>query len=205
MALYIHSNYIVVCGANLSASWQHIWASSSIVIVQVKVEISLSTAQNGIRVNESEKIIASRLNGNIFVLKLDAITGAGELWNWLNPNFAIKCAKYNFAHRASSYCSSVSLIFPHHTLENHEQLQPKHKTLTLFNKSKWFPYTSRGMASIKERLFAKVADSDTHANNKVTVVGVGQVGLACAFSILTQVCFQPKITNKAGCFCCVAR
>lgn len=44
------------------------------------------------------------------------------------------------------------------------------------------------MASIKEQLFSEVAEGDAHSNNKVTVVGIGQVGMACAFSILTQVC-----------------
>lgn len=43
------------------------------------------------------------------------------------------------------------------------------------------------MASIKEQLFSEVAESDAQSNNKVTVVGIGQVGMACAFSILTQV------------------
>lgn len=42
------------------------------------------------------------------------------------------------------------------------------------------------MATIKELLFSEVAESDAQSTNKVTVVGVGQVGMACAFSILTQ-------------------
>lgn len=47
------------------------------------------------------------------------------------------------------------------------------------------------MATIKEQLFSEVAESDPSYVNKVTVVGIGQVGMACAFSILTQVfiCF----------------
>lgn len=44
------------------------------------------------------------------------------------------------------------------------------------------------MASIKELLFSEVAENDAQSTNKVTVVGIGQVGMACAFSILTQVC-----------------
>lgn len=43
------------------------------------------------------------------------------------------------------------------------------------------------MAAIKEQLFSEVAESGAHSSNKVTVVGIGQVGMACAFSILTQV------------------
>lgn len=45
----------------------------------------------------------------------------------------------------------------------------------------------QSMTSIKEHLLAKVAESATSPVNKVTVVGVGQVGMACAFSILAQV------------------
>lgn len=43
------------------------------------------------------------------------------------------------------------------------------------------------MGSTGETLFSQVADPVTSSENKVTVVGVGQVGMACAFSILTQV------------------
>jgi hypothetical protein len=44
------------------------------------------------------------------------------------------------------------------------------------------------MASIREELFQAVADdTETISNNKVTVVGIGAVGMASAFSILTQV------------------
>ncbi|GLV33927.1 Lactate dehydrogenase [Carabus blaptoides fortunei] len=38
----------------------------------------------------------------------------------------------------------------------------------------------------KMALLSHVADPVTSSGNKVTVVGVGQVGMACAFSILTQ-------------------
>uniref|UniRef100_F7B2C2 L-lactate dehydrogenase n=2 Tax=Ornithorhynchus anatinus TaxID=9258 RepID=F7B2C2_ORNAN len=41
------------------------------------------------------------------------------------------------------------------------------------------------MASLKEKLIAPVAEeASTSPNNKITVVGVGQVGMACAISIL---------------------
>lgn len=42
-------------------------------------------------------------------------------------------------------------------------------------------------SNIKEQLFHEVSESNVSPTNKVTVVGVGQVGMACAFSILTQV------------------
>ncbi|XP_058790775.1 L-lactate dehydrogenase B chain [Phymastichus coffea] len=42
------------------------------------------------------------------------------------------------------------------------------------------------MASVKEQLLHTVKEPSETGNNKVTVVGVGQVGMACAFSILTN-------------------
>lgn len=42
------------------------------------------------------------------------------------------------------------------------------------------------MAAVKQNLFHEVAEPVASAGNKVTVVGIGQVGMACAFSILTQ-------------------
>lgn len=46
------------------------------------------------------------------------------------------------------------------------------------------------MAAVVDGLMVKVADQKTCSGNKITVVGVGQVGMACAFSILTQVSIQ---------------
>lgn len=40
--------------------------------------------------------------------------------------------------------------------------------------------------SIKEKLFGGITDEPAKLVNKVTIVGVGQVGMGCAFSILTQ-------------------
>ena len=41
------------------------------------------------------------------------------------------------------------------------------------------------MATLKDKLIALVAEKEgTIPNNKITVVGVGQVGMACAISIL---------------------
>jgi L-lactate dehydrogenase len=43
------------------------------------------------------------------------------------------------------------------------------------------------MAFIANDLMTKIAEPSKTSGNKVTVVGVGQVGMACAFSLLTQV------------------
>lgn len=42
------------------------------------------------------------------------------------------------------------------------------------------------MSVTREELLKQVAESPATSGNKVTVVGIGQVGMACAFSILTQ-------------------
>lgn len=49
-----------------------------------------------------------------------------------------------------------------------------------------FSIFSGKMSSIKESLLTEVAETLPSAGNKVTVVGIGQVGMACAFSILAQ-------------------
>lgn len=43
------------------------------------------------------------------------------------------------------------------------------------------------MATLKDKLFTSIAAGSTVPNNKITVVGVGQVGMACAISILGKV------------------
>lgn len=43
------------------------------------------------------------------------------------------------------------------------------------------------MSSLKDKLLSVVTEPVPNGKNKVTVVGVGQVGMACAFSILTNV------------------
>ncbi|XP_011495351.1 PREDICTED: L-lactate dehydrogenase [Ceratosolen solmsi marchali] len=42
------------------------------------------------------------------------------------------------------------------------------------------------MAPVKEELFSTVAEPVATGRNKITIVGVGQVGMACAVSILTS-------------------
>ncbi|KAF7380898.1 hypothetical protein HZH66_014274 [Vespula vulgaris] len=44
----------------------------------------------------------------------------------------------------------------------------------------------RKMTSLNEKLLSTVVEPTSNGKNKVTVVGVGQVGMACAFSILTN-------------------
>ena len=43
------------------------------------------------------------------------------------------------------------------------------------------------MATVKEKLMQKIGEAGTRAPSKVTIVGVGQVGMACAYSIMQQV------------------
>uniref|UniRef100_A0ABI7Y9N3 L-lactate dehydrogenase B chain n=1 Tax=Felis catus TaxID=9685 RepID=A0ABI7Y9N3_FELCA len=42
------------------------------------------------------------------------------------------------------------------------------------------------MATLKKKLIAPVTEEATVPNNKITIVGVGQVGIACAISILGE-------------------
>lgn len=48
------------------------------------------------------------------------------------------------------------------------------------------------MTSLKEKLLSVISEPESTGKNKITIVGVGQVGMACAFSILTKV---RKIVN----------
>lgn len=52
------------------------------------------------------------------------------------------------------------------------------------------------MASLHEQLFEQTAEEyETKVHNKVTVVGIGAVGMAAAFSILAQVNISQIIRN----------
>lgn len=53
----------------------------------------------------------------------------------------------------------------------------------------------RRMALLKNKLLNTVIEPVATGKNKVTVVGVGQVGMACAFSILTDVSFTFRNLN----------
>lgn len=50
-----------------------------------------------------------------------------------------------------------------------------------------FFFLQNTMATLKEKLITQIASERTIPNSKVTVVGVGQVGMACAISILGKV------------------
>lgn len=51
------------------------------------------------------------------------------------------------------------------------------------------------MSGIKDILLNQIAEPETSSGNKVTIVGVGQVGMACAFSILTQVFLKIQLKS----------
>lgn len=52
--------------------------------------------------------------------------------------------------------------------------------------------------SLKEKLIEKVhTEEHPHAHNKITVVGVGAVGMACAISILMKVSAE-EVTLHCG-------
>lgn len=44
--------------------------------------------------------------------------------------------------------------------------------------------------SIQEQLFHPIAEAKASSSNKVSIVGIGAVGMATAFSILAQVRFK---------------
>jgi hypothetical protein len=48
-------------------------------------------------------------------------------------------------------------------------------------------YSKSEMADTVSRVLLQVAPVQSTPHNKVTIVGVGQVGMACAYSILQQV------------------
>lgn len=51
-----------------------------------------------------------------------------------------------------------------------------------------FLFADPQMAGLKDELFQEVAaEARSHGHNKVTIVGIGAVGMAAAFSILAQV------------------
>lgn len=52
------------------------------------------------------------------------------------------------------------------------------------------------MATLKEKLITPIAAGTTVPSNKITVVGVGQVGMACAISILGKVRLKDNVLCK---------
>lgn len=55
------------------------------------------------------------------------------------------------------------------------------------------------MSAIPQLLMEEVQPALTTSGGKVTVVGVGQVGMACAFSLLTQhICSELALVDVAA-------
>lgn len=55
------------------------------------------------------------------------------------------------------------------------------------------------MASVPEMLMEQIQPPLTTSGGKVSVVGVGQVGMACAFSLLTQhICSELALVDVAA-------
>jgi len=46
------------------------------------------------------------------------------------------------------------------------------------------------MSSLKDKLVTTVSKADPVCTRKITIVGTGQVGMACAFNILINVCIN---------------
>ncbi|KAG8138437.1 putative L-lactate dehydrogenase protein [Naja naja] len=54
----------------------------------------------------------------------------------------------------------------------------------------------KAMASLKDKLITPITQPSTQPNNKITVVGVGQVGMACAVSVLERVYYSVTANSK---------
>lgn len=55
------------------------------------------------------------------------------------------------------------------------------------------------MATVKDKLISPIAEGAKVPNNKITVVGVGQVGMAAAISILAKVRLKDSMLSKPSC------
>ncbi|ETE61337.1 L-lactate dehydrogenase B chain [Ophiophagus hannah] len=60
----------------------------------------------------------------------------------------------------------------------------------------WSAKKKKAMASLKDKLITPITQPSTQPNNKVTVVGVGQVGMACAVSVLERVYYSVTANSK---------
>ena len=60
------------------------------------------------------------------------------------------------------------------------------------------------MTTLKEKLMTPVAAGAVIPNNKITIVGVGQVGMACAISILGKVRLKDNVLLKFPLLYCSA-
>lgn len=55
--------------------------------------------------------------------------------------------------------------------------------------------TSNMAADLAHTLLTKIAEEGHHSSAKVTVVGTGQVGMAAAFAMMTQVGYYSLLTD----------
>lgn len=55
------------------------------------------------------------------------------------------------------------------------------------------------MATVKDKLINPIAEGAEVPNNKITIVGVGQVGMASAISILAKVRLKDSLLSKPPC------
>lgn len=52
------------------------------------------------------------------------------------------------------------------------------------------------MATLKDKLISPIAEGAKLPNNKITIVGVGQVGMAAAISVLAKVRLKDTVLSK---------
>lgn len=52
------------------------------------------------------------------------------------------------------------------------------------------------MATLKDKLISPIAEGAKAPNNKITIVGVGQVGMASAISVLGKVWLKDSMLSK---------
>lgn len=66
--------------------------------------------------------------------------------------------------------------------------------MTVMFFSKQIPFGSKStMATLKDQLIVNLLKEEQSPQNKITVVGVGAVGMACAISILMKVSESPSL------------
>lgn len=59
-----------------------------------------------------------------------------------------------------------------------------------------YPYQVLQMSTVKEQLIEKLIEDDKNSQCKITIVGTGAVGMACAISILLKVSEKPILWLK---------
>lgn len=56
-----------------------------------------------------------------------------------------------------------------------------------------FPYQVLKMSSVKEQLIENLVEEEKGSQCKITIVGVGAVGMACAITVLLKVSDEPML------------